>query len=83
MRVTVTIPDELFKRAERLARKLGVSRSELYTHALREYLAQEERMKVGRVLRKAYAEGWPGVDPAVTAATIMLLRKEDRERRPE
>jgi len=38
MRATITVPDELFERAERAARELGVSRSRLYQEAMERYL---------------------------------------------
>jgi metal-responsive CopG/Arc/MetJ family transcriptional regulator len=38
MKTAISIPDDVFKRAERVAKRLGVSRSELFTRAMREYL---------------------------------------------
>ena len=40
MKTAVSVPNEVFERAERLAKRLEVSRSELYSRALREYLAR-------------------------------------------
>jgi len=40
MKAAVSIPDQVFAEAERLARRLKKSRSELYSHALREYVAR-------------------------------------------
>jgi predicted DNA-binding protein len=40
MKTAVSLPDEIFEQAERLVRRLGVSRSELYRRALEEYLAR-------------------------------------------
>lgn len=40
MRATVTIGDELFERAERVAEELGVSRSRLYQLAIESYLCR-------------------------------------------
>lgn len=34
----MSLPDDLFAQAEQLAKRLKVSRSELYSHALREYV---------------------------------------------
>jgi metal-responsive CopG/Arc/MetJ family transcriptional regulator len=39
MKVAVSLPNEVFESAERLTRRLGVSRSRLYADALREYIA--------------------------------------------
>ena len=40
MKTAISLPDELFRQAERFARHLKKSRSELYRDALREYLAR-------------------------------------------
>jgi metal-responsive CopG/Arc/MetJ family transcriptional regulator len=39
VKTTVSIPEEVFEEAERLAAKLQISRSELYSRALQEYVA--------------------------------------------
>jgi Arc/MetJ family transcription regulator len=38
MKTAISVPDPLFRQAEREAKRLGVSRSELFTRALRDYL---------------------------------------------
>lgn len=38
MKTAVSVPDEVFREADRYARKTGKSRSELYSDALRLYL---------------------------------------------
>jgi len=38
MKTAISIPDELFEEAERLAETLGQSRSELYRNALERYI---------------------------------------------
>ena len=38
MKTAISIPEEVFAEAERLARRLGKSRSQLYTDAIRQYL---------------------------------------------
>jgi metal-responsive CopG/Arc/MetJ family transcriptional regulator len=40
MKTAVTIPDEVFQRAERLARRLKKSRSQLYCDAVTEYVTR-------------------------------------------
>ncbi|CAA9451760.1 MAG: hypothetical protein AVDCRST_MAG78-3485 [uncultured Rubrobacteraceae bacterium] len=39
-KTAVSIPDELFESAEGLARRLGMTRNELYAEALRDYLRE-------------------------------------------
>ena len=40
MKTAVSVPDDLFKRVDRLARGSGRSRSEVYAAALREYVSR-------------------------------------------
>lgn len=39
MKTAVSLPDEVFERAERAAKRLGLSRSELFTRAIVTYLS--------------------------------------------
>lgn len=50
MKIAVSVPNEVFERAERLAKRLEVSRSELYSRALREYLARHAPDEVTQAL---------------------------------
>ena len=40
MKTAISIPDDVFNQAERLARKSRKSRSELFSDAMREYVAR-------------------------------------------
>jgi len=42
MKTAVSVPNDLFAEVERLARRSGRSRSEVYSAALREYVARHE-----------------------------------------
>lgn len=42
MKTAVSIPDELFRRADDLAARLGKSRSEIYREALKDYVARRD-----------------------------------------
>lgn len=42
MKVAISIPDDLYAEADRVAEQRGVNRSALYTRALRRLLAEEE-----------------------------------------
>jgi predicted transcriptional regulator len=59
MRTAISIPDELFARAERLARRLGKSRSEVYREALEEYLVRREPACVTAALDEVAGEFEP------------------------
>jgi predicted transcriptional regulator len=42
MKAAVSVPDDLFRRAETMARSLRVSRSQLYAKALAEFLERQQ-----------------------------------------
>ena len=50
MKTAVSVPNEVFERADRLAKRLEMSRSELYSRALREYLARHSADEVTHAL---------------------------------
>ncbi|MEM7126730.1 MAG: hypothetical protein AAF702_10415 [Chloroflexota bacterium] len=43
MKTAISLPDELFVTANNFARMLGISRSELYAAALREYIENHRK----------------------------------------
>jgi predicted transcriptional regulator len=65
MKTAVSIPDELFESAEGLARRLGMSRSELYARALRDYLAEHREEGITERLDEVYGGEESGLDPVV------------------
>ena len=56
MKTAVSIPDDVFADAERLAHRLKKSRSQLYSHALREYVSRHAADDVTDALNKVYAD---------------------------
>lgn len=56
MKTAVSIPDDLFRRVERLAKRRKVSRSQLYTAALIRLLEAESQDKLTRAYDAAFAE---------------------------
>ena len=56
MKTAVSIPDELFRKADELARRLGKSRSRVYQEALAEYLLRRDPEAVTRAMDEALRE---------------------------
>ncbi len=52
MKTAVSIPDDLFRRADELATQLGKSRSELYREALADYVARRDPRAVTSALNE-------------------------------
>jgi metal-responsive CopG/Arc/MetJ family transcriptional regulator len=57
MKTAISIPDEIFKEAERAAKKLGVSRSELYAKAVLNFVERYRREDLTEKLNEVYSEG--------------------------
>jgi predicted transcriptional regulator len=56
MKTAISVPDDVFRRADRAARRLGISRSELFTRAIREFLAAQDRARVKSSYDEAFAD---------------------------
>lgn len=67
MKTTVSIPDDIFERGERLALQEGRSRSEVYATALDEYLARHVHDEVTDAMNRVCGEV-DGIDDAFFAA---------------
>ncbi len=76
MKVAISVPDEVFKAGEQLARQLGMSRSELYANALEAYLGSRGGAAVTERLDKVYASSTSSVDAALNAAQLRSLPDE-------
>lgn len=64
----MSIPDALFEAADRAARRLGLSRSQLYARALERFLGEEPDDAVTARLDEVYATEDAAVDPLLAAA---------------
>ena len=56
MKTAISIPDSLFEEAEETAKRLGMSRSELYAKAVKTYLAAIRKENITQQLNEVYAE---------------------------
>jgi metal-responsive CopG/Arc/MetJ family transcriptional regulator len=77
MKTAVSIPDEVYERAERLARRSKKSRSRLYGDALKEYLARHTPDEVTEAMNRACAEVGESKDPFVSSAASRILERSE------
>ena len=75
MKVALSIPDDLFDSAERLSKKLRVSRSRLYSTALAEFLAKHRGRKTTERLNAVYASEDSRLDPRLRRLQARSLRE--------
>jgi metal-responsive CopG/Arc/MetJ family transcriptional regulator len=73
MKTAVSLPDDLFRRGEAAAKKLGMSRSKLYATALREYLAQRRSKSITERLNDYYSRHPAKIDPGLMRAQLESL----------
>ncbi len=75
MKVAISLPDELFQQAERLAERWELARSELYRRALEEYLAKHARDRVTQALDRLSTGLYCRSDAFVSAAGRRTLNR--------
>ncbi|MDE2906327.1 MAG: ribbon-helix-helix protein, CopG family [Acidobacteriota bacterium] len=75
MKTAVSIPDEIFEQAERLAERERRSRSEVYSAALREYVARHAPDEVTDAMNRVCVEVGSGSDAFAAAAARRVLER--------
>lgn len=75
MKTAVSIPDDLFRTAEQLALRSRKSRSQLFSDALREYVARHSDDQVTEAMNRVCAEVGDTKDTFVTAAAKRILQR--------
>jgi metal-responsive CopG/Arc/MetJ family transcriptional regulator len=76
MKTAVSLPDDLFRMAEIGARRLRVSRSQLYATAISEFLERQRANAVTERLDELYGSGPANVDTAQHRAQIGSIDKD-------
>jgi metal-responsive CopG/Arc/MetJ family transcriptional regulator len=77
MKTAVSIPDELLEEIDRLARRMGRSRSEIITAALSEYVAIHAPDEVTDAIDRVIADVRDSHDAFGAAAAHRILAKTD------
>jgi metal-responsive CopG/Arc/MetJ family transcriptional regulator len=77
MKTAISLPDPVFEEAESLAKQLGVSRSELYTKALKAYLQKYNHDRILNKLNEVYSEESSEADSVLTKMQLISLPNED------
>ena len=78
MKTAISIPDKVFQAAERAGAKLGMSRSELYVTAVREYIERHGRDGITDELKDVYGtyEVDSKLDPVLAQMQSASLPKD-------
>ncbi len=77
MKTAISIPDKVFRSADALAKRLGISRSELYTTAMTEFLSKHQARQVTARLDAIYAEEDSSLSPNLIRLQAKSLLREE------
>jgi len=77
MKTAVSLPNPLFEAADQLAKRLGVSRSELYARAIAEYLKSRRSEGITEALNRVYREEPSNLDPVIAAIQAASLPRDE------
>jgi metal-responsive CopG/Arc/MetJ family transcriptional regulator len=77
MKTAISIPDPIFEAAEDLAKKMGISRSELYARAVEGFVQTRRGEEITAALNRIYAEESSELDPVLAKLQFDALRPED------
>jgi len=76
MKTAVSVPDPVFKEAEKLKKKLKVSRSQLYSQAVDSYVKAHRRSDVTRQLDEVLKDVDSRLDPVMARLQSKVFRRE-------
>lgn len=75
MKAAVSIPDDVFEEADRLARQLKTSRSQLYSRALKEFLSRHAPDQITDSMNRVVDELGAAPDAVRRRAARKILEK--------
>jgi len=77
MKTAISIKDDIYAEAERLARRTKKSRSQLYTEAVAEYVARHDSEAITEAMNRVCETLDTRPDPALSAAARRILQRTE------
>ena len=79
MKTAISLPDSLFQAAERLARRMEISRSQLFQRAVQAFLREHRDEGVTEALDQVYGRGSEEarLDPVLEQLQLASIPKEE------
>ena len=78
MKTAISIPDDIFTKADRLAHRLGISRSQLYREAVENYVSSRQAEAITKAMDRVLDEVDPTTDVFVSSAAYSVLERTER-----
>lgn len=76
MKTAISIPDKVFNSAEKLASRLGKTRSQLYSQAISSYVARHQADDVTKRLDEIYASQNSALDSKLGTMQSLTIPRE-------
>ncbi len=77
MKTAISVPDNIFRDAERYAKSHGVSRSKLYSKALAQFLEEKSGEEITKKLDEIYSQQPSALNKRVAARQFSSLGQEE------
>ena len=81
MKIAISIPDDLFREMERIAREEKTSRSQVFASAARDYIRKRETRRLVEKLDEVYSEPETTDEEKARKAMASYQRKRRAEKR--
>ncbi len=76
MKVTIFLPNELLRRVDAAARRLGLSQSELYVAAIAQFADSQQTSAVTERLNEIYTRRPAKIDQALNRAQLKAIERD-------
>ena len=77
MKTDISIPNPIFRAAEDLAKKMGISLSELYLTALTTYIMEHQKENITDVLNRVLETEPSTVEPEMVKMLVLSIGGEE------
>ncbi len=77
MKTAISLPDEIYHSADQIAKRLGMSRSELYSKTVSLFIKAHKNEDVTEALDKIYAKEKSELNSAINIMQLKSLPKEE------
>ena len=77
MKTAISIPDSVFEAADKFAQRIGISRSQLYSKAVTEYLKEHKNKSITKKLNEVYSKELSHLDHADHELQYSSLQKDE------
>lgn len=77
MKTAISLPDPLFEEAERVAARLGLSRSELYARAITRFVREQSGDAITEAINRVVQKLPPALDPVLVRLQAASLATDE------